>query len=473
MVPPSFLNHREQNTENTTAPPADDPHQQVKAFLASVNLTQYYEAFISEGFDQLEAIYEVTEFDLILMNVKRGHRRLLQRAIANAKGMPQSLPLPIYAADRDYRLYHQPLFSSSPPSNQNPPSSQHGEPSSPHQTQPVNTHTTNGDADGDTVMSASTSIPRRQVQQPQPQQQQRQGRQLQQQITSIVSDDALSDSQNLDLQHVVLNTLTNTSTASALSSTEEETIVEPNDGEAGQHVMKRRYRRHAKADKNAPTRPPSAYVMFSSDIRAEVKEQNLSFSELARVTGERWKTLPNFEKERYERSAIQKKDEYAIAKAEYEQTPEYREYQRYLQEFKRKHEAAARPVGKPRRAKWDSGEGASSSGMTHVNERSENITPTPSPSSRPAFSTSYFPVVSPASPQSTATTFTPTAPTSMATITTGTTLDTHSSYPYNLLNNSPSPHNHPPPSPSSTSTPLPSVFPPQQSDDISRQVDSS
>lgn len=174
-------------------------------------------------------------------------------------------------------------------------------------------------------MSASTSIPRRLVQQ------QEQKQQNQQITPSAVSDDALSDSQNLDLQHVALNTLTNTSTASALSSTEEETLVEPHDGEGGQHVMKRRYRRHAKADKNAPTRPPSAYVMFSSDVRAEVKEHNLSFSELARVTGERWKTLPNYEKERYERSAIQKKDEYAIAKAEYEQTAEYRVMMRFIQ----------------------------------------------------------------------------------------------------------------------------------------------
>jgi hypothetical protein len=75
---------------------------------------------------------------------------------------------------------------------------------------------------------------------------------------------------------------------------------------------KRRYRRHPKPESvafvclyrllttarsaNAPEKPASAYVVFSNGIRAELKGSK-SFSELARIVGERWKALEPQHKE--------------------------------------------------------------------------------------------------------------------------------------------------------------------------------
>ncbi|PHZ16507.1 uncharacterized protein RHIMIDRAFT_62793 [Rhizopus microsporus ATCC 52813] len=72
-----------------------DHRRQVEMFLSAYKLTQYYDTFINEGFDRLLCLLDITESDLISLNVKRGHRRLLQRAIATAKGIPLSTPIVI------------------------------------------------------------------------------------------------------------------------------------------------------------------------------------------------------------------------------------------------------------------------------------------------------------------------------------------------------------------------------------------
>lgn len=67
--------------------------------------------------------------------------------------------------------------------------------------------------------------------------------------------------------------------------------------------QKRKYRRHPKPDENAPEKPPSAYVLFSNKIREEVKSENLSFTEIARLVGERWQKLDPAQKDRFESHA--------------------------------------------------------------------------------------------------------------------------------------------------------------------------
>jgi len=99
---------------------------------------------------------------------------------------------------------------------------------------------------------------------------------------------------------------------------------------------KRKYRRHPKTDENAPEKPPSAYVMFANHVRDELKGQNLSFTEIAKLVGERWKVLPPDEKERYEHEASVAKERYNAEFDEYKKTENYREYLRYLAEFKSK-----------------------------------------------------------------------------------------------------------------------------------------
>ena len=106
-------------------------------------------------------------------------------------------------------------------------------------------------------------------------------------------------------------------------------------------------------DENAPERPPSAYVIFSnselphacscemllmvSEIREELKNENLTFTTIAKRVGERWQDISPEEKEPYESEVSAAKEKYHAEMAEYKTTKSYREYQQYLTEFKAKH----------------------------------------------------------------------------------------------------------------------------------------
>lgn len=134
-------------------------------------------------------------------------------------------------------------------------------------------------------------------------------------------------------------------------------------------------------DENAPERPPSAYVLFSNsecrrrscpitpwimwnrqldpffpfcdgkcdwylwltlhvrppEMREDLKGQNLTFTEIAKLVGENWQSLGQVEKEPFETQAQNAKDKYNQDLAEYKKTVDYRNYLEYLQEFKAKH----------------------------------------------------------------------------------------------------------------------------------------
>ncbi|ORX91959.1 HMG-box, partial [Basidiobolus meristosporus CBS 931.73] len=218
---------------------------EVREFLRKCKLEQYADTFISEGFDQLKSLLEITESDLAAMDVKRGHRRLLQREIASIRGIPTTHPIgvPLVPPEGAFISLNDPGMSI--PMHQLSPAS--GELS--------------GDANGN----------------------------------------------------------------------------------------KRKYRRHPKPDKNAPEKPPSAYVMFSNKVRNELKDQNMTFTEIAKIVGDRWKSISPEEKDEVERSAAKEKEEYYQILNAYKETEEYREYQRYLEEFRKKSGSCVRPVGRPRK----------------------------------------------------------------------------------------------------------------------------
>ncbi|KAF4123582.1 HMG (high mobility group) box [Geosmithia morbida] len=110
----------------------------------------------------------------------------------------------------------------------------------------------------------------------------------------------------------------------------------PANSDGGSGVVKRKYRRHPKPDENAPERPPSAYVLFSNKMRDDLKGQNLTFTEIAKLVGENWQSLPPAEKETYESQANSAKEEYHRNLAEYKKTSEYRKHAQYLADFKEK-----------------------------------------------------------------------------------------------------------------------------------------
>lgn len=206
--------------------------------LARLGLSQYFEAFAAEGFDTWETVLDITESDLSHLSVKLGHRRKLQRAIAESRGQSTDRPLPIAlgraaSTERSYRS------DDSGPENKG--------------------------KQGDTPTSS----------------------------------------------------LPGTAT-------------------------KRKYRRHPKPDEHAPERPPSAYVIFSNQVRESLKGQELTFTEIAKVVGERWQVLPADERESCERQANGAKEKYYAELADYKKTPQFEVYQKYLDDFKAKHAAPAK-----------------------------------------------------------------------------------------------------------------------------------
>lgn len=58
-----------------------------------LGLSQYIDAFIDQGFDTWDTILDIQESDLDALGVKLGHRRKLQRRIANARGIAPSVSL--------------------------------------------------------------------------------------------------------------------------------------------------------------------------------------------------------------------------------------------------------------------------------------------------------------------------------------------------------------------------------------------
>lgn len=123
--------------------------------------------------------------------------------------------------------------------------------------------------------------------------------------------------------------------------------------------QKRKYRRHPKPDENAPEKPPSAYVLFSNKVREEVKSENLSFTEIARLVGERWQKLNPAEKESFESHASALKETYNAQLSEYKKTDVYKEYSQYLADFKAKHSNTNNETKRPKLESSQSSGGAS------------------------------------------------------------------------------------------------------------------
>lgn len=73
--------------------------------------------------------------------------------------------------------------------------------------------------------------------------------------------------------------------------------------------------------------------------REQLKGQNLSFTEIAKIVGENWQHVSKERRERFESQAQQAKDKYRRELAEYKKTPEHETYSQYLQDFKKRQEA--------------------------------------------------------------------------------------------------------------------------------------
>lgn len=74
-----------------------------------------------------------------------------------------------------------------------------------------------------------------------------------------------------------------------------------------------------KKDPNAPKRSLSAYMFFANENRDIVRAENpgISFGQVGKVLGEKWKALQGDEKVPYENKAEADKKRYEKEKAEY------------------------------------------------------------------------------------------------------------------------------------------------------------
>ncbi|ORZ00944.1 hypothetical protein BCR43DRAFT_486084 [Syncephalastrum racemosum] len=344
---------------------------------------------------------------MVAMGVKRGHRRLIQREIATSKGVPRSQPLVLNSLEtKSSAMFYRPESSqagdieSAEQGNGNSSTSTSGYGSMPSSASnrlsvstgsgscgssvPTDMSGSNGTSasSGSGSMSSSSSS----------------GGTSRKQSTVTNASNATSGSGNSSASNMSSDatSLTTPNTDGAnnlksklvppapvanalniarsagdvgLSSTEDDDTASSattantsngnsnrNSGGSGSngdgisvHQPKRKYRRHPKRDKNAPVKPPSAYIMFSNHARAQMKEHNMSFADMAKSVGDQWKNLSQEEKQKYERTAMQAKDEYLVELEQYRKTPEYHKYQEYLKDFKHKQEAANRLISRARR----------------------------------------------------------------------------------------------------------------------------
>ncbi|KKK18868.1 hypothetical protein P175DRAFT_0508373 [Aspergillus ochraceoroseus IBT 24754] len=74
-----------------------------------------------------------------------------------------------------------------------------------------------------------------------------------------------------------------------------------------------------KKDPNAPKRGLSAYMFFANDNRDKVREENpgISFGQVGKMLGEKWKALSETERKPYEDKAAADKKRYEDEKASY------------------------------------------------------------------------------------------------------------------------------------------------------------
>ncbi|TQV99428.1 hypothetical protein V2A60_004904 [Cordyceps javanica] len=67
--------------------------RELESVFAELGLAHYLDAFVDQGFDSWDTILDIQESDLDALGVKLGHRRKLQRRIANARGIAPSVSL--------------------------------------------------------------------------------------------------------------------------------------------------------------------------------------------------------------------------------------------------------------------------------------------------------------------------------------------------------------------------------------------
>ncbi|KAL7818170.1 hypothetical protein V8C44DRAFT_215024 [Trichoderma aethiopicum] len=73
--------------------PSNQVSRELEEIFKELGISQYLDAFVEHGFDTWDTILDIQESDLDALGVKLGHRRKLQRRIANARGIDPGISL--------------------------------------------------------------------------------------------------------------------------------------------------------------------------------------------------------------------------------------------------------------------------------------------------------------------------------------------------------------------------------------------
>ncbi|EDV25719.1 uncharacterized protein TRIADDRAFT_23407, partial [Trichoplax adhaerens] len=90
----------------------------------------------------------------------------------------------------------------------------------------------------------------------------------------------------------------------------------------------RKRKRFSSKDSNAPKAPHTGYVRFLNDSREKVRAENpdLPFSEITKILGTKWSSLPISEKQRYLDEAEKDKERYLKELEDYEKSETYKTF---------------------------------------------------------------------------------------------------------------------------------------------------
>jgi len=89
-------------------------------------------------------------------------------------------------------------------------------------------------------------------------------------------------------------------------------------------------------DPNAPKRPSSAWLLYSGERRAKLQLENKKMTEISKIAGAEWKQLTEEQKKPYEIQAQQLKTQYQQDVKKYQESNEYKEYLKLIQQWKEK-----------------------------------------------------------------------------------------------------------------------------------------
>jgi hypothetical protein len=85
----------------------ETPMDTLYSQLIKLGLQEYFRVLVSNGFDTWGKVTSITELDLDHLGFKLGHRRQLQRKIADLHGYPRHLPLPFSVRYFQYPQYNE------------------------------------------------------------------------------------------------------------------------------------------------------------------------------------------------------------------------------------------------------------------------------------------------------------------------------------------------------------------------------